>query len=326
MRRSIVLFLAILLLVACGSSAAPSGNDSAAGASGNLSAAAANETRTIRHALGEIAVPANPQRVIVLDTGALANALALGVKPVGAVLGNKRFVRYLGDAIADIEDLSSESGEPDLERALALKPDLIIGTKAINEANYATLSRIAPTVLAAAQPSQQWKAYFTFVGEALGKSQQAQQLQNEYNARVAEFKRKMGERLATTVSIVRSQPDSTQVYLKKTFVGATIEELGLQRPPSQDRAPENFVDNFENLSLELIPQLDADVIFWMQLDEQEGAGIQQAMRHPLWAQLNAVRQGRVYEVPFDVWAGGWNITGAHRLLDDLFKYLVEEQS
>jgi ABC-type Fe3+-hydroxamate transport system substrate-binding protein len=33
----------------------------------------------------------------------------------------------------------------------------------------------------------------------------------------------------------------------------------------------------------------------------------------------------VYEVPLDVWVAGWNITGANLLLDDLFKYLVEEQ-
>lgn len=280
-------------------------------------------TRLVKHAMGETKVPASPQRVVVLDTGALANALALGVKPVGADLGGGAFVGYLGDRVQGIQGVVGDTGEPNLETVLRLKPDLIIGTRTLNETIYDKLARIAPTVLAQAHPSQEWKAYLTFVGEALGKPREARELLADYDARLAEFKRRMGDRLATTtVSIVRSRPENVQVYLKGTFAGSVVAEAGLPRPPAQDRAPEKYADNFENVSLELIPQLDAEVLFWVGRNEKEGAGIKQMIEHPLWSQLDAAKQGRVYEVPFDVWVAGWNIIGANLLLDDLFKYLV----
>lgn len=283
-------------------------------------------SRLVKHAMGEARVPASPQRVVVLDTGALANALALGTKPVGADLGGGAFVGYLGNRVEGIQEVVGETGEPNLETILRLKPDLIIGTKALNEQIYDKLQQIAPTVLAEAHPSQEWKAYVAFVGEALGKPQEAGRLLGDYDGRIAEFKRRMGDRLTkTTVSIVRSRPEGVDLYLKKTFAGSVVAEAGLPRPPAQDRAPEKFADNFPRVSLELIPQLDGDVLFWVQRNEKEGAGMKTMMEHPLWSQLNAVKQGRVYEVRFDVWVSGWNIIGANLLLDDLFKHLVEDR-
>ncbi len=292
------------------------------------SAAQPNEgagTRTVKHAMGETEVPVSPRRVVVLDIGALGNALALGVKPAGSDLGGGQFVSYLGDRVEGIQEVVGDTGEPNLETILRLKPDLIIGTQAVNEPIDDKLARIAPTVLGEAHPSQEWKVYVTFVGEALGKPQEARQLLADYDAQVAEFRRRMGDRLGeTTVSIVRSRPEAVEIYLKKTFAGSVVEEAGLRRPPAQDRAPEDFAENFQEVSLELIPRLDADVIFWMQSDKEQGAGIRKAMEHPLWSRLDAVKQDRVYEVSLDVWVAGWNIIGADRLLDDLFKYLVEQ--
>src|SRR5688500_4681601 len=42
-------------------------------------------TRTVEHFRGATEVPVDPQRVVVLDLGELDSAIALGVKPVGAV-------------------------------------------------------------------------------------------------------------------------------------------------------------------------------------------------------------------------------------------------
>ncbi|QYO67676.1 hypothetical protein [Leptolyngbya sp. 7M] len=42
------------------------------------------------------------------------------------------------------------------------------------------------------------------------------------------------------------------------------------------------------------------------------------------AMLNVVRQGKVYPVSYAIWVAQRNIGGANRILDDLFKYLIEE--
>ncbi|MBE9193724.1 hypothetical protein IQ230_26145 [Gloeocapsopsis crepidinum LEGE 06123] len=47
-------------------------------------------------------------------------------------------------------------------------------------------------------------------------------------------------------------------------------------------------------------------------------------QHPLWSKLDVVQRGKVYTVNYNVWVAQRNIGGANRILDDLFKYLVEE--
>lgn len=68
-----------LALSACGSS--DSGSDSGAKSDGGSSAGSG--THTVKTAMGDVKVPAHPQRVVVLDTGELDSALTLGVEPVG---------------------------------------------------------------------------------------------------------------------------------------------------------------------------------------------------------------------------------------------------
>lgn len=41
-------------------------------------------------------------------------------------------------------------------------------------------------------------------------------------------------------------------------------------------------------------------------------------------QLEAVRKGRVYEVDTFIWIAGETPVAANLLLDDLFKYLIDE--
>ncbi|MDP9352451.1 MAG: ABC transporter substrate-binding protein, partial [Chloroflexota bacterium] len=106
------------------------------------------EGRTIEHAMGTAEVPANPQRVVALDTGELDAAMTLGVKPVGAVeaIPGEGFPSYL-EGTEGIENVGTIE-QPNLEKIAALKPDLILSSKLRHEVIYPQLSKIAPTVFA----------------------------------------------------------------------------------------------------------------------------------------------------------------------------------
>lgn len=78
--------------------------------------------RLIQHAMGETCVPKVAQRVVVLDTGELDSALALGVKPVGAVTApGQPFQGYLLSLTEGIQSVGTIQ-QPNLEKILALKP------------------------------------------------------------------------------------------------------------------------------------------------------------------------------------------------------------
>jgi iron complex transport system substrate-binding protein len=281
------------------------------------------EGKLVEHAVGETVVPKQPKRVVVLSQNALDYTLALGIKPVGASYAGFAsradygdFPDYLAQKAQDIENVG-HAARPNLEKILQLEPDLILGNKTDHQGIYNQLSQIAPTVLATYQSEENFQLY----ASALGKTETAAALQQDFQQRLAEFRQEMGDRLETTeVSVLRFRPDQVRLYMKDSFAGYVLEQAGLPRPLSQDKDK-----TYETVSIEAIPEMDGDVIFYFQ-DNPDSSMATKVMEHPLWSQLDAVERGRVYEVSFDAWFLGNGILAANRVLDDLFKYLVEMET
>ncbi|MEP0770336.1 iron-siderophore ABC transporter substrate-binding protein [Trichocoleus sp. ST-U1] len=312
-RLLLITLLTICIVSACGNNAKKNGTNNSINVSLNLPSQA---VRVVKHAMGETKVPVNPQRVIVL--GNLENVLALGIKPVGATtLGDGEFLSYLRNQTEGITKLGI-NGQPSLEKILFLKPDLILGWS-WDEGIYEKLSQIAPTVFA--EGSITWKEWLRTFAEALGKTPEAEKLLRNYNQRVETFKEQMGDRFSQIqVSVVNFWADKVRIYMKRSFSGLILNDIGMLRPSAQNKDK-----NSENLSLELIPKMEGDAIFLV-LGEGKESKLNQFTNHPLWFQLNAVKQGKVYQVNSDAWISSWGIIGANRVLDDLFKYLVIEKS
>ena len=276
--------------------------------------------RTIQHAMGETCVPLNPQRIVVLDSEMLEAAIALDEKPVGSPL------EYVMSPVPTegIEDLGDVNAI-NLEKVLALKPDLILGLADLTTP-YSQLSQIAPTVLLDFEHSGEWKERFAFVGEVLGKSQQVHRIMADYYQRAEEFQQKINAS-DIEVSIVRIYPTQINLYTKAGFIGTVLEDAGLSRPPSQDLDLEETKrltgDTIQyTISQEVIDKADGDAVFVVvgNWDSKIKEVLASLKTDPLWAKLEAVQKGKVYEVG-DYWIGTGAIA-ANAVLDDLEKYLV----
>lgn len=102
-------------------------------------------------------------------------------------------------------------------------------------------------------------------------------------------------------------------------MGTIIANAGLPCPPAQDK------DEFAARGAdEVIPDMDGDVIFVMYYGREQGDTLARMTQNPLWALLVAVSQGKVYEVDDDHWGLGLGPIAAHKIIDDLFRYLVEQ--
>jgi iron complex transport system substrate-binding protein len=140
-----------------------------------------------------------------------------------------------------------------------------------------------------------------------------------YRGRLEEFKAKLGPRREQThVSILRSFPDHVRIYMKASFIGTVLQDAGLPRPPAQDK--DVFAERVT--TKEGIPAMDGDVIFVLHYSPDKGSLLKDWMNDPLWKNLKAVQQGRVYEAPDDTWALGIGILAANAVVDDLFAYLA----
>ncbi|MEH2302877.1 MAG: ABC transporter substrate-binding protein [Nostoc sp.] len=189
----------------------------------------------VKHAMGQTLVPVHPQRVVVIDPWLVEIPLALGANLVGAPDPTKT-LQGLGlvDKHPGVENIGAVLTPPNMEKVITLKPDLILGTMR-NSDTYSLWSHIAPTVLLKVQSNGDWKQPFMPAAKALGKTETAKRLMDNYNARLTEFKQKIGSRLKKIlVSVVRLIPETINPLTKGAFSGVIIEDAGLIRPPSQN--------------------------------------------------------------------------------------------
>lgn len=314
-RPTPVLFVAALLaaslLAACGAPAAQVAPGAQPGAT----------TRTIVHAMGTTAVPASPQRVVVLDTGELDSVLALGVTPVGAVtaFADGTFQAYLSAQTGGIQTVGTIA-EPNLEQIVALKPDLILSSKTRHKELYGQLAQIAPTVFAE-RVGVVWKDNFKLHAEALGKTAEAAQIEAAYAARIQTLRAALGEPAQTSVSVVRFLDGQVRQYQAGSFIGTILSDIGVGRPAQQQQAAETWTE----VNRELIPELDADAMFVTSYGPADRTPKAAFQADPLWSRLAVVRDGRVYEVADDHWMLGLGYLAAGRVLDDLSSRLAAQQ-
>lgn len=283
-----------------------------------------SECRLIQHSAGETCVPLNPQRVITLDSLSLESAIALGIQPIATVdvdLTSPQLKRQASNILS-----VGSNGEPNLEKILVLKPDLILGADYLTSI-YRQASQIAPTVFTKFNHSGEWKDMFTFVAATLGRSQQAEKVMADYYQRLKEFKARMGDRLQTTkVSLVYLYPDMITVYTTVGFNGSILKDAGLARPVSQDLDLEATQQKGLSpiqykISNEVLDAADGDIIFVIVTpdDPRIGKTHERLLSDPLWSKLKAVQRGKVYEV-LDYWIGSGPLA-ADAVIDDLFKYV-----
>jgi iron complex transport system substrate-binding protein len=280
---------------------------------------AEGETRSIEHAMGTTEIPAEPQRVVVLDTDKIDTALSLGVTPVGAARASEtELPTYLGD-LSGVAVVGT-TAEPDLEAIEALEPDLILGSKFRQEAFYDELNAIAPTVFTE-QVGVTWKENFLLDGDALGKGEEAKQLLADYETRAAEFGTSLGDAVATEVSLVRFMPDQIRFYGPDSFSGIVLGDTGLARPELQQL---NGAEDrrFGEVSAEELDTVGGDVIFYCAYGSDGEAMLADYTGGELWQSIPAVQAGKAHQVDDEVWMTGIGVTAAGMILDDLEQYLA----
>ena len=285
-------------------------------------APAAETESTVPTVMGEVTVPADPQRVVVLDTDALDSAVTLGVTPAGSAIGDVGMPvsTYLpADAVQDVEEVGV-TWEPNLEAVAALDPDLILGSKVRHEKWYDKLSQIAPTVFTETT-GPDWRENFLVHADALGKEDEAQEVVEEYDAHVDEVVEQLGGPEAaaqTTVGFTRFVEGApTRLYLDDTFVGSIFTDLGVGRPDHLEETGFSL-----DISPEQIDKANADVIFYSTYGDPEAAKETAILSSPLWKRLDAVRNGKAFQVDDTLWMLGIGYTGANEVLEEMSGHLT----
>ncbi|UOY00688.1 iron-siderophore ABC transporter substrate-binding protein [Blastococcus sp. PRF04-17] len=286
--RGAACLAAALLLAGCGS--ATESSDTQAGAT--TGSAAGEFPVTVSTAFGDVTVDEEPTRVVALGWSDAETALALGVQPVGA----SDWLGFGGEGVGpwaegryDEAPEIIETLEPSYEAIAALEPDLILDTRSDgSEERYELLSAIAPTI---GQPEgvgpyqTTWQQQLELVGQALGRTDEADALAEEVAQRFADAAADHPEFQGTEVAVGAYTSEGFGAYVRGDGRVDFMEQLGfVNKAAIQDLAGENFFISVSNEQLRL---LDAPltVVFPIFVDPAEITG------NPLWQTLPSVQEG-----------------------------------
>lgn len=319
----ISLMTAVLLLAACGSNANNNGeaDNAATNAPATETPAAAGEPseRTLTDGLGnEVTIPANPQRIIAsyLED----HLVALGIKPAAQWSVPNGIQDYLQDELKDIPTISYDLP---FEAVTSFAPDLIImSNNASVEGKYEQYSKIAPTYTLGDEVYADWRQTLLKIGEVLGKSEEAQQVLDEYDAKAKDSKEK--------IAAAASGESAAAIWLvQKNFyivsdnlsTGALLyNELGIPVPEVVKEISATEGGNWKAISLEKLAELDADHLFLINSDKDTGS---EALNDPIWKEISAVKNGNIYEYPSSSsWLYGGTVAFT-QVIDDVLESMAK---
>jgi iron complex transport system substrate-binding protein len=296
LRRRCLLAVAAALAVtvtACGAPAASPGSSQAPAPQ----QAAPGMPVTIDHALGSTTIPAPPQRVVTVGWSDQDPVLALGVQPVGTTEWfNEQpgaiFPWATGPASGPTPEIVSNSGEINFEKVAALRPDLILALyEGLDQSEYDTLSKIAPTVAHSAQYDAfgaPWQDMTLTAGRALGREQQARDLVADVERRFAAVRAAHPQWAQLTMLVMATAEGGTyQVFSPQDPKARFFADLGFQTQPPW--LGPRVQDNVATVSAEEFELLDVDRLAWT----SDPDTMQVLRDDPIYNRLDVVRSGRV---------------------------------
>lgn len=321
-----VLFSFVLFLAGCGTQQGKEQTEKQKESGQTEQAADSNDIREITHAMGTTPIEGTPIRIVTLYQGATDVAVALGVEPVGAVESwvEKPMYNYLKNDLEGTTIVGEET-QPNLEEIAKLKPDLIIASKLRHEKIYDQLSQIAPTVTH--DTVFKFKDTVELMGKAMNKEERANKLLSDWEQRVDDFKTKisakLGEEWPIEASVLNFRADHARIYVTG-YAGDILDELGFVRSAYQQEEAEKGTVVLKLTDKEGIPSMNADVFFSFLSDPGQEDAVQKTYdewtNHPLWKNLDAVKNGQVYQIDEVAWNMAGGIISADNMLDQLYDH------
>lgn len=235
---------------------------------------------TLTHAFGQTEVPGDARRVVTLGWGSTEAALALGVVPVGIetqtyAADEDGRLPWVAEALAETGEeptmVPASVEEPAYEEIGALEPDVILAPySGLTAEQYEILSEIAPTVAFPEEPwTTPWREVITIVGEALGRTAEAEELVADLDARIEEEAAAHPELEGKSVAAVWDVGGTFWVYKPQDSRVDFLLDLGLVSAPAVEELATGEESFVYTLSYEETDRLDSDILVTYASTEEE---------------------------------------------------------
>ncbi|WP_046215744.1 ABC transporter substrate-binding protein [Paenibacillus wulumuqiensis] len=243
--------------------------------------------------------------------------LALGIIPAAAPLDPKWTAYYynayrngIRTSLKLCDPYTSLSFEANVERLVRTRPDVIIGTDRLDQADRQRLQQIAPSLFVAAK-DRNWREQLLEIGSFLGREEQARQWISRYEERVRLARQRIGSKVGSDrLLVLRIYGEHMYMYSNRGLDEVLYEDLNLQ--PACPQAgirhlpitlQELAVMNPERMLVTVCPEAHSRAS-WLALQHSED-----------WKRLNAVRNLQVSSISSDPWCE-YSALAIMRMLDE----------
>ncbi|WP_411342951.1 iron-hydroxamate ABC transporter substrate-binding protein [Paenibacillus sp. WLX1005] len=288
MRKTLIPLMMALVLVlsACGNQQSSSTATNSAASNEESSSAGSDAATTITYQseTGPVEVPAHPQRVIALDSFA-GDVMQFDVPLVGVdswTMDSPVFKPYLDG----VKQVSADN----LEQIIELKPDLIIASNTVKNADK--LKQIAPLVTYTYNKVD-YLTQIEEVAKALNKADEGKAWVDDFKTRASkagdEIKAKIGA--DATVTVMEGDTKSLYVFGDAWGRGTEIiyQAMGLKMPEKVKEMTAK--DGYYTLSLEVLPQYLGDYVFYSKAQDVDLS----FQNTDTYKNIPAVKNKHVYE-------------------------------
>lgn len=291
--NAIIIPLSIIMLLTGCSSSVTSDNDKTKGIS-------TEKEKKIEYLNKEYLVKYPTNKIITASYESIEDAVALSVKPIGAVTISGEMPDYvkndLGNSVKNVGDKFS----PDIETVSSLNPDVILGSTKFDDKVTDNLTKIAPTINVS-HKSDNWEDNLKLLAKLTNKTEEADQLIANYNQQVDEFKAKNPVIKDKKILIVRIRQGELYVYGPNLYYNPMLyNDLGFKIPDVVSKTSAQTVISTEQLS-----KIDADIIL-VQFINSENKSTPNALKdlkvNTIWKNIQAVRNQQVF---YNIVDGGY---------------------
>ena len=291
------------------------------GCQGRQEASSSDKTITVRDAKGEVAIPAEPKRIVDLSGNSDILSL-LGYSVAGTANSDAydytQLPTYLQEPLQGAKILGySMQDTMDIEGILELHPDLII-ISGVQEKMYEQLKKIAPTLMVELAQTD-WRQDVNTFARIMQQEDRAASWLKSYDEKAkkagAAVRKANGE--DTTYLALLASGGQLFVFDAAGIGSVLYEDMGLKKPANM---PRQDSISLPVISYEGLADLDADHLIVVGTD----ADMKALKKNSIYKSMQAVKNNRVLELPSSPYFNiGYSSIGRDVFLDEVQSLLVK---
>ncbi len=290
----------LMVLIVAAALAAWLGIDTGGGA------AAGTETRQVTDSTGtEVAIPAHPQRVVILNASNVDLYLAAGGKDT--LVGRCESDMFSPETAAAVKDIPSVGmiHSPNREAILAASPDLVIGADVPYNVGLRLMLDKAgiPLYINGVNSYDDVVDTLTFYGELTGRGDAAEaSIAKVSAARREALARNQGRKGPKSLILFRT-PQGSSAATSNSFSGEMLTLLGGSNPADGLEAEGS---GYVPLSMEFVIRENPEVVFIIAMgsSEEERLRLPEELKaDEVWSGISAVQNDRVHVLPSELFLG-----------------------